>query len=206
MQIKRFFHLLIESPEKTAGCTYKASGDGINGFDSIEIPNDINYLKAERGRRPRLVPRRDCDTDNCFALQPVWDSQPPRLLVLIPERRCAWVNGQPAPPVLLLNEKDEVSFDRNGEWICHLTLFNLSVIGSPDTDMVGKKCPVCRMEINRDTDIYVCFRCGQAIHCEEEEQGAERFTCARLSTKCPICETPINLKSGYSYIPAFSRA
>ena len=190
-------HLLREGFEEGRNCRAASPPN----FDSLEILSGTSYLAVEKSDPPHLVAEPDRKASEVFILETVWENQSPQLLMLVPKGHCARVNGDPAPPVALLKEKDEVAFDISSAHVAHVTVFNRPRIGSPPEKAIGKQCPICRVSVDRESTVYLCPRCDVPLHCEGEGKGEDRLECARICSKCPICATPITMQAGYSYLP-----
>jgi hypothetical protein len=115
------------------------------------------------------------------------------------------VNGKPAAPVSLLSEKDEVSFDPFSMRVAHVVLFHNPNLGPPEDSEIGELCPLCQVKITKDTILYRCYRCGNALHLESTDNKSENdhLECARICSECPTCLEPIEFDTGYRYTPEF---
>ena len=185
------FHLLFEEIQQRDPAP----------LDPIEIPDTVCYLHINHGGVPRIDSTPREDSDSLFMLEPIWHGHSPQLLML-GLYGSARVNGRPAPPVALLNVKDEIMLGCCNRYVAHVTLFQKARLGTPPTNEIGRTCPVCRVNIKKDSATYACS-CSQLLHCEGEEVPVEdRLDCAQICLNCPTCGSPINLESGYIYLPS----
>ena len=201
-------HLLLECVRSGAE-NENASHSGAAGPVSLEplvIKRGVNYLAQERGKRPRLISRAPKIKESLFTLQQVTQNGVPCLLLLSPGERQAWVNGTVAASITLLSDRDEVLFDKHGEFLVHVAVFNQIYIGPPSVEEVGRDCRFCRTAFLPDSRVYVCPSCGKALHLEgNEKPEEERLQCALLCSVCPTCEAPIFKTSGYRSLPEFCK-
>jgi hypothetical protein len=120
----------------------------------------------------------------------------PQLFMHVPASAHARINGQPAPRLALLNEKDTLTC--GDRIILHVTVYNHSALGKPQPILIGKECPVCRVPFTTETTVFTCT-CGTALH--QETDKAEGLQCASMRSDCPSCNRPIVLAPGYTYLP-----
>ena len=171
---------------------------------SIEIPDRGGLLMVDDNCRPRIAHKRGYGQDNIFVFQPVWNNSDSHLLMVCPGRKRPIVNGIPAPPIALLNVKDDVLFPNAFEFRAHVTLYTRPRVGPVPDNRVGRKCPLCRSILLKDTITYTCYRCGQAIHYKGSGQGeSDVLDCADICESCPVCRAPIYLDDGFVYLPEF---
>ena len=199
-------HLLLECVGPAHEKERTASGGGGDAIpiDPLEIQSGVNYIVQERGERPRLLSTAPKRREGLFALQQVTQNGTPYLLLLSTGERQAWVNGNVAPSVTLLADRDEVQFDRHGEFVVHVTVFDKIYIGAVPERELGRECRFCRLAFVPETRVYICSSCGKALHLEADEKPEEeRLQCALLCSVCPTCETPILKTSGYRSLPEF---
>ncbi len=199
-------HLLLEcvgrgsENERTAR---RGAAEAIS-IDPLVVQSGVNYLVQERGKRPRLLSRAPKKREGLFALQQVTQNGTPCLLLLSPGERHAFVNGRIVPSMTFLADKDEVQFDKHGEFLVHVAVFNQIYIGAAPEQEVGRDCRFCRTAFLRGSRVYLCPQCGKALHLEEDEKPEdERLQCAQLCSVCPTCEAPILDTSGYRSLPEF---
>lgn len=197
------FHFLFEPI--SAPNSGRDRRDGL-ATDPLEIPNGVAVILAASRGLPKLVTADRFDPNQMFIVQPLWRQSRAELLTLSPTGRSPWVNGVPAPLLALLSMRDEVLFSRFSPVIAHLTVFVRPQIGPPALNVVGKRCPVCKTKFDRDGVVYRCHGCGQLMHCGGTgNRDHEGLDCASVCGKCPTCESPVQLKSGYAYLPEFLR-
>jgi hypothetical protein len=170
-------------------------------YDALEVPPGVSYLRYEGGR-PELTADAPA-TGKAFVVEPLELGHRPVLVVVSPQGDRVRVNGQIAPRVTIVAETDEMQLD-GAETVLYATCYRRSTIGPPPAESIGEICPICRTPFVQATTVYVCPGCGQALHLEGPERGAERLECARMTSTCPTCYEPVNvdLSDGYSYVPA----
>ena len=118
----------------------------------------------------------------------------PRLLLLNPARSRARINGQLAPLMAVLKEKDFVQFPEG--FAAHVSVLHRPRIGVPAPELLGRVCPVCRVKFIADTKCYHCA-CGVALHCEDSAEGLQ---CVQTRKEC-ACGRPIILQEQFTYLP-----
>jgi hypothetical protein len=174
--------------------------------DPLVIQPGVNHLVQKRGRRPRLVSRAPQKLAGVFGLQQVMQNGGPCLLLVCPGEGRAWVNGTPAPSIVLLADGDEVQFDPHSPFLVHVTVFSRVYIGPARAREAGRDCRFCRTSFLPGSRVYVCHSCGQPLHLEGDERPEdERLQCALLCSVCPSCEAPILKTSGYRSLPEFCK-
>ena len=204
----RTVHLLLEcvGPGSEKERTASRGGAEAISIDPLVIQSGVNYLVQERGKRPRLLSRAPKRKDGMFALEQVTRNGTPYLLLVSPGERRAWVNGNVVPSIKLLAEGDEVLFDRHGEFVVHVTVFDQVYIGAVPEHEVGRECRFCRTAFVPDARVYICHSCGKALHLEADEKPEEeRLQCALLCSVCPSCQAPILKTNGYRSLPEFCK-
>jgi hypothetical protein len=166
------------------------------GPEVLDVPSDgPSYLVVGPDGAPRVVGGEGAPED-AFLIEPVLaGSQPELLLVSRPDHR-ARINGQPAPLVALLAERDQVHLPQGVT--LHVTTYHQPRIGPPAAGQVGRTCPVCRTAITAKTTVYTCWHCGLPMHLE----GADGLDCARVARECLNCtQARVILKPQYTSFP-----
>jgi hypothetical protein len=184
------FHLVID-PEPAKG----ASG-------YIPVPAGAVQLAASP---LGLVPLVEQDIDG-IVLEPITRDHQNFLMLKSHGEERLRLNGQPAPIIAILAERDHLQLD--DETGLHLTLFHRPRIEPPAPELIGKPCPVCLTPFTSDppTLVYYCPRCNGATHCEGSDQPSEdRLECIQLSPTCPLCGEPVVMTQGYSWKPELNR-
>ena len=169
-------------------------------FDALEVPPGVSYLGYEGGR-PELTADAPA-TGKAFVVEPLELRRRPVLVVVSPQGDRVRVNGQIAPRVTIVAEKDQMQLD-GAETVLYATCYRRSTVGAPPKESVGEICPICRTAFLETTTVYLCPDCGQALHLEGPERGADQLECALMTSTCPTCYEPVNVdrSDGYSYIP-----
>jgi hypothetical protein len=120
------------------------------------------------------------------------------LLMLAPPRLDVRVNGLPAPRITVLEVADQVQL---AGAVLHVTRYQSSATGPPAPEHIGRRCPICSVEIDADTRVHV-HACGALLHAEEpgSKPEADLLQCAQLGT-CPDCDSSVALTTGLTYTP-----
>lgn len=206
----RSIHLLLEylgEPVHDLSPVSTAVTAQVSSTEKLEIRNGVNYLTVPPRKPPSLKRRIRGPVQNYILLQPIRHDSAIRLLMLNPGSITVNVNGTLAPPVSLLDEKDELSFDRCSRYTIHVTVYHTPAIGQPLDNEIGTKCPICRSKFNRDTIVYRCPNCSKPLHNERDKDipQNEKLECATICTVCPSCHADIRVNAGYRYLPEFCR-
>jgi hypothetical protein len=171
---------------------------------SIEIPDRGGLLMLDDNCRPRIADKRGYGEDNIFVFQPIWNNSDSHLLMVCPGRKRPIINGIPAPPIALLNVKDDILFPNAVEFMAHVTLYTRPRLGPVPENRIGRKCPLCRSTLLKNTLTYTCYRCGQVVHYKRNGHAdADTLDCANISDRCPVCRAQIYLNDGFVYLPEF---
>ena len=146
---------------------------------------------------PRLVPAADAP-DDAVLIEPVLAGPQPELLMVSRGGPRLRVNGQPAPLVALLAERDQLQLSE--DLILHVATYHEPRIGRPSPDQVSRVCPLCRVVIAPTTIVYTCWACGLPMHLEGD--GLDKLDCARAVKTCANCRTArIILEPQYASFP-----
>jgi len=197
----REFHLIVDPlfQRDVDGATKTTRGRGRD----LVVPDGVSVLVVPPGKPPFLVGdvEPDC-TEHAFLLEPVVSRQRLLLLLIGQAGEAARINGQVAPPIAVLREKDQIQFD--DELLFHVTLFSRPQISRVPDALVGNECPLCRVPFVAGTLVYACAICNAVMHLQGEEEPEEtRLECAMTATECPVCHSPIEMTEGYRYEPEF---
>ena len=208
------YHLLIEEfgslshSNKLNFDSLPAAGD-INTIShlkseigSIEIPDRGGLLMVEDNCPPKIADRHCFGVNNIFVFQPIWNNSESHLLMVCPGRNRPMINSIPAPPIALLNVKDDILFPNAFEFMAHVSLYIRPRLGPVPENRIGRKCPLCRSTFFENTPTYKCYRCGQAIHYKlNGDADSDALDCANACDNCPVCRAPIFLDDGFVYLP-----
>ena len=125
-------------------------------------------------------------------------------LAMLPARDGVTVNGLPSLPLAILSPRDLVVLAPG----CHsyVTERVRLHVGSPTPEMLGKKCPYCRVPIDKDTRV-VSHRCGAVYHHETAESHPnvaddDRLKCFSEIRACVSCNRPVTLEEFLVWDPA----
>jgi len=160
----------------------------------LVIPSGVSRLTMENGAQVSLRPDTASSFVSGLRLEPLF-SRPsePRLLLAIPARHSASVNGVPAPHLALLTEGDRFQFDTGPAF--RVALHHRPRLEAVLAAMAGVVCPVCTLAL-ADGDLCFVCPCGTPFHAEDESrEGA--LCCVRMITHCPHCQQAVRLVAGY---------
>jgi hypothetical protein len=179
----------VEQPREASSLTEVAIGRGVSTLDVETFASDQCLSTARR--------RGDWST-RVLHFEPLTVGRRTSLLMLSPPGVEARVNDRPSPRVAVLGVGDQLQV---GQTVLHVTRFREIAVGPPTSELLGRRCGVCRVPFDESTTVYV-HECGTPMHLEPESTPAEeRLQCALLGGSCPNCGEPISLESGYSYLP-----
>jgi len=166
------------------------------GPEVVDVPADgPSCLVVGQDGKPRCVRPADAPADAPL-VEPVTAGSQPELVLVSRAGRRVRVNGQPAPLVALVGDRDQVQLSE--DLILHVTTYHEPRIGPPSDKEVGRTCPVCRTVITPQSTVYVCWCCGAPMHLE----GEGRLDCARVVSECANCRgAKVLLKSQYTSLP-----
>ena len=165
-----------------------AIGHGVSTLDLESFASDPQLSDA--GRESGWSTR-------ALHFEPLTVGRRAALLMLSPPGVEARVNDRPAPRLAVLDVGDQLQL---GETVLHLTRYTEFAVGPPTPELLGRRCGVCRVPFDENTQVYV-HSCGSAMHMEPESKpAAERLECAALGA-CPDCEQPVVMQSGYETLP-----
>lgn len=169
----------------------------------LSVPDGVSYLTSEPMCGLQIAPAPAEESDRSqFMLEPIGNGQQRHLLLICPAGEQVLVNGQAAPQLCVLGERDQFQFD--DDHVLHLVVYIRPSIGPPNAASVGSECPLCRMKFEVDTRVYACVKCGTAIHLQGDETPPEaRLECALLVSECPVCAAKIEMAAGYGWQPEF---
>jgi hypothetical protein len=166
----------------------------------VAIGLGVNVLDVDTFvTNPHLseTPRRRGFSTRALHFESLTIEQRAVLLVLTPPGVKTRVNDRPSPIVAVLDVGDQL---RVGETVLHVTRYREFAVGPPTSELLGRRCEVCRVPFDHSTQVYV-HDCGTPMHLESKSKPAdERLECALLGA-CPNCEEPVVMQSGYSYLP-----
>jgi hypothetical protein len=198
------YHLLVEdfgSEPGSKGINLNSS-EASSSFISIEIPDSGGLLAVKNSRLSQIVDA-DCQGENnIFVFQPFWNIPDSHLLMVCPGPGRPLINAMPAPPITLLTVKDEIIFPNTSEYIAHVSIYSRPRFGPPPVHRIGRKCPICRSRLLKNTITYTCYQCGQILHYKADRNcESSTLDCANICNNCPVCRAKIRLSDGYVYLP-----
>lgn len=125
-------------------------------------------------------------------------------LAMLPQNGGVTVNGLPALPLAILSPRDLLSLVPG----CHVYVTERvrPHVGAPTPEMLGQKCPYCRVPIDKDTRV-VSHRCGAIYHHETAESHPQvpekdRLNCFTEIRGCLSCNRPVTLEEFLVWDPA----
>jgi hypothetical protein len=167
--------------------------------DLLRIPLGISHLTGLAQFRPALAVNQTAIPESIL-LEPMLNVRPPLLVVLAPQDRPLRVNGQRAPSLVTLVERDQ--FQPDDMHVLHVMIYRRALIGRATGDQIGTTCGICLTPISADARVYTCGTCGVALHQELRGNGdSEPLECSAAVSACPACETPIVVSEGYNWKP-----
>ena len=185
-------HLIVETAPVSLPPRTRAATE--TPLPALPVPADVLTLQA--AHPPQLQVHSGAAPPG-LALEPLAlpDGQP-RLLLLQSGAARLRVNGNPAPRLSLLRERDQFQFDDS--CVFHVAIFHRPQMGPAPADKLGKPCPICLTPFSEDPN-SISYRCpcGTVLHLQDPS-GLE---CARAVHDCPHCHQPISLQEGYSWLP-----
>ena len=170
-------------------------------LSAVEIPDGASFLLCNDDGNPPVIVREKPNADHrSLVVQPCQVNRAPHLLMANPQCLPIRVNGNSTPLISVLREGDEVLLSPN--LLLFVTTFRRPFVGAADESITGKTCPLCQLRVAANVIVYVCHRCGTALHCQGNDTAeADRLQCANLSDCCPTCSARIEFDEGYSYRP-----
>ncbi len=127
----------------------------------------------------------------------VLPGRPAAALAMFTERDDVLVNALPALRFSVLKPKDTLTLGSPGHFF-YVTLRFTPYIGPPPAEILGRRCPVCKIPIQAggagqpETRVITC-RCGSTLHWETPQSHpgvpeSELLNCAERSQSCPSCQ------------------
>jgi hypothetical protein len=185
------FHLVVDFPPGEAGRSRAR-------VEPLPVPAEPATVITAPGVPPRLMTGNHPLAGGAIVVEQIVNKRRQlRLLTIHRRGEPLRVNGQLAPRVALLGEKD--SLQLSSDTTLHVTLFNRPRNGKSPPELIGKQCPVCRVPFTENSMVYIC-PCGVALH-NSADGDPDGLQCTRLQHACIGCERPITLKEGFTYWP-----
>jgi hypothetical protein len=197
-------HLIIERPRSGWPAQNASSSTSIAdrapAFFDLPV-TELCQLVAPADQEPRLTHPDEILSNARAIFEPLSSTRSQaRLAVLALTEEPLRVNGQPAPRVTMLKERDVVQLGAN--LVLHVAIFHRPNFGAPEPQAIGRQCPVCGLPFDATSRCLRC-QCGTHLHCEEGFAGA--LECARmLRSGCPSCHRALVLTPGFSSFPEVS--
>ncbi|NOX56213.1 MAG: hypothetical protein GXP27_17575 [Planctomycetes bacterium] len=169
----------------------RRTGDEASQRPDLVIPEDRSVLWARWSEsQQRLEPtnsRHDAEL-GFYVLR----SQFANRLAVITIKQPILVNGLPALSLAVAATQDTLTV---GKVTFYVTERIRPHVGQPTEEMVGLKCPMCRIAVDVDSIIVAC-RCGAVYHHETEDsrpelQADERLNCLDQIRVCLACGRPV---------------
>ena len=113
-------------------------------------------------------------------------------LALISRRRPVLVNGLPALSLAVVATRDSLTL---GPETFYVTERIRPHVGRPTEEMIGLKCPMCRVAVDAESVVVTCI-CGAVYHHETEQShpdlpADERLNCLDQIRVCLVCNRPV---------------
>jgi hypothetical protein len=155
-------------------------------------------LELFDGDNPRVASLDTASVRGSLILEPILTrSHQVRLLVVSADDAALTVNGELAPRVALLKERDQFQLAHAVNF--HIAVFQQPRIGPPPPEVLGRPCALCLVPFIPETRCYVCL-CGCALHIEGGPHEEFKLQCARVLREC-LCHRPLILTPSYSSLP-----
>jgi hypothetical protein len=176
-----------------------AGGDGrlpevvdLNGVMSLRIRHQL--VTTAQGRRP-----------DSLIFEPMADQPVPTVrLTVDDDDAVVRVNGEAIGSTHMLQLRDVVT-SAGDPVALHLSMFQRPYVGPVAAEHAGRECAVCNGPIEGPPPAVVleCVACGALLHehAPGEESTGACLECAKSVTDCPICETRLERREGYVYVP-----
>lgn len=174
----------------------------ISYSDSPDVSDPPFPLREEEGTvwarlngESGLLERSDGPAGSDYALRVLKQRLSSRL-ALLTRRGDVLVNGLPALTLTLLATKDSVRLAPGR--LFYVTERVKPYVGQATEEMVGKKCPFCRLPITAETHVVTC-RCGAVYHHETVETRPDlpeedRLICIDKVQACLACGQQLTLE------------
>ncbi len=125
-------------------------------------------------------------------------------LAMFPCHDGVLVNGLPALALTVLAPRDALVLAPGLQ--TYVTQRIRPYVGKATEEMIGKKCPFCRIPIDRDTRVVTC-RCGVVYHLETDESHpdvdeSDRLACFNKVRKCLSCSREVTFEESLVWGPA----
>ncbi|MFZ1936215.1 MAG: hypothetical protein WCB27_16185 [Thermoguttaceae bacterium] len=154
--------------------------------------------------------RRDQFEQGCFGLK-VCRRHFASGLAVLAGRSDVLVNALPGLSFSVLKLRDSLVVGSPGHFY-YVTARFTPYIGPPTPEMIGKRCPVCKIPIQAaedgqpDTRVITC-RCGAVLHWETPESHPDvpeedRLGCLAKATLCPCCQHELSSQEVLVWDPA----
>lgn len=158
-------------------------------LDDLRVPVWVG-VDQRTGRLERVVDARQAVAAFCEA--------PRRLksdLAMVALKDDILVNGLPALPVTVLGAKDSLALAPG--CLCYVTERVRPFVGTPSGELLGKKCPVCRIPADDKTRVVTC-QCGALYHHETKTShpdvaDEDRLSCFEKVQVCLVCGRPVTM-------------
>jgi hypothetical protein len=123
------------------------------------------------------------------------------VLAMLSDRDDVLINALPSLPFSVLRLKDSLAVGSPGHRF-YVTARFTPYIGPPTPDMIGKRCPLCKIPIQAaeagqpETRVVTC-RCGAVFHAETAESHPgvpeeDRLDCFSKASLCPCCQSVLS--------------
>ena len=197
-EIARSFCLLLV---EAAGVGEDPAGS-IGPPAPVVIPPGRSYLVMPADDPPRIASRPGPDDRRWCALEPIRREHAFQLLVAAAPGASFQVNGVPAPPLMVFEERDVITFDE-GQVSFHLSTYVRPYIGPALAEHEGRSCSFCQTPLSTGRDVYVCPFCDAPAHLDtgEGREASPRLECAARMQSCSQCLNPVLTVEGLTYVP-----
>ncbi len=179
---------------------------GATPAELLLVPETRSFLIVGNGACPRIVDSYEWDSETGarhYQIEPIRRGRSLHLLV------CGSgvdleINGAPAPPLALVDERDVLTVDE-GRVNLHVSTYVRPYAGPAPEDVVGLRCGFCQTPVGAGTRIYRCAFCDSVFHHDANDtdapEGVPVLACAASMRTCPNCLNPVLSEPGLTSIP-----
>jgi len=179
----------VSTPLDAAALPDLAFADEVLAFDVATLRDDpkLYVVQPDAAERP-----------NALRFEALQAERGDLLLMATPRGLDARINGLPAPRIAILDVADQVQV---ADGVLHVTRYRTPWVGTPAAEHLGRRCPVCSVEIEADTRVSL-HDCGAVLHAEEpgDKPDADLLQCVQLGS-CPDCDKSVSMTTGFVYTP-----
>jgi len=186
-----------------AGGAENDSASSPDWSESLVVPPGRSFFVRPADGPPRIVTCIDPGDHRWCALEPIQRERSFQLLIAAGPGASFQANGIQAPPLVLLEERDVVTFDE-GRASFYLSIYVRPYVGPLQPEHESLNCSFCQTPLSTGHEVYVCPFCGAPAHSAPADDGCEasqRLECATHMQSCSQCLNPVHTAEGLTYVP-----